>query len=104
MRCLPAFALVCIVASGQDVYQRPSPEILKVLDAPLPPGLSLAPDGKHALLAELRRYPSVKDLARPMLRLAGMRLDPRTNGPHNPPRLKSLTLLDVAKGQTFRPL
>ena len=98
MRCLPAFALVCIVASGQDVYQRPSPEILKVLDAPLPPGLSLAPDGKHALLAELRRYPSVKDLARPMLRLAGMRLDPRTNGPHNPPRLKSLTLLDVAKG------
>ena len=98
MRCLSVLALVCVVAAGQDAYQRPSLEVIKVLDAPLPPGLSLAPDGKHALLAELRRYPSVKDLARPMLRLAGTRLDPRTHGPHNPPRLKSLILMDLGKG------
>lgn len=100
MRCLPAVVLLLSVAvlQGQDPYQRPAPGILKVLDAPLPPGLSLAPDGRHALLTELRRYPTVKDLARPMLRLAGARIDPRTHGPHNPPRLKALAVLDLATG------
>ena len=100
MRCLPAFALVLSVCAlqGQDPYRHPSPEILKVLDAALPPALNLAPDGRHALLTELRRYPSVKDLARPMLRLAGVRVDPRTGGPHNPPRIKSLALMDLGTG------
>ncbi len=99
MHRVSAVLLLSLAAlQGQEPYQRPSADILNVLDAPLPPGLSLAPDGRHALLTELRRYPSVKDLARPMLRLAGARIDPRTRGPHNPPRLKTLTLLDLATG------
>jgi len=100
MRCLPALALVLSVCSlaGQDPYRKAPPEIQKVLDAPLTPSLSLAPDGTHALLTEMRRYPPVKDLARPMLRLAGARIDPRTGGPHNPPRMKSLAVMDLDKG------
>jgi dipeptidyl aminopeptidase/acylaminoacyl peptidase len=100
MRCVPVVAFLCSIAvvQGQESYQRPPAEILKVLDAPLPPGFSLAPDGQHALLAGMRRYPTVKDLARPMLRLAGMRIDPRTGGPHHPPRLNSLAVLDLTHG------
>lgn len=102
MRCLPAVVLLLSVAAlqGQDPYQRPSAEILKVLDAALTPTLSLAPDGKHALLVENRRNPGIKDLARPMLRLAGTRIDPRSHGPHMPPRLKSLAVLDLASRAT----
>ena len=64
MRCLPVVTLACSIAvlQGQESYQRPSAEILKVLDAPLPPSLNVAPDGRHGLLVVMRRYPSVMDL------------------------------------------
>jgi dipeptidyl aminopeptidase/acylaminoacyl peptidase len=100
MRSLSALVLVLSVCAlqAQAPYQPAPPAIRKVLDAPLPPGLNLAPDGKHALLVEMRRYPLVKELARPMLRLAGARIDPRTNGPHNPPQMKSLAVMDLGAG------
>ena len=44
------------------------------------------------LLMESDRYATIADMARPMLRLAGLRIDPKTSGPHNAPRIIGLTL------------
>ena len=69
-----------------------------MLDAPGTPSLLASPKGDLFLLAEFDRHPSIRDLAQPMARLAGLRFNPRNRGPHVPARLKSLALQRVAGG------
>ncbi len=69
-------------ALAEDVYKKPPKEILDVLNAPESPRLVLSPTRHYALLVHSERYPSIADLAQPMLRLAGARVNPATNGPH----------------------
>jgi len=54
------------------------------LRAPLTPTASLSPSHSHLLLLDNERYPPISEVAQPMLRLAGVRINPRTNGPHLP--------------------
>src|SRR5262249_48088195 len=48
------------------------------------------------LLVQPVRYPPIAELAEPMLRLAGLRINPQTNGPAQEPRYVSFTLLNLA--------
>jgi dipeptidyl aminopeptidase/acylaminoacyl peptidase len=80
-------------------YRRPPREITDVLDAPPPPAVLVSPTREHLLLVQGERYPSIADLAAPVLRLAGLRLNPQTNGPHLTPRYFGLTVLTIADGQ-----
>lgn len=77
-------------------YQRPSPEILKVLDAPAPPTVIVSPTRDFVLLVHSSRYPPIADVAAPMLRLAGLRIDPRTSGPHLPSRVNGISIVSIA--------
>src|ERR1022692_3037658 len=65
-------------------YQKPPQEILDVLNAPPPPAISVNPSRDYAILMQPLRYPPIAEVAQPMLRLAGLRIDIRTNGPHLP--------------------
>ena len=67
-------------------YQRPPKEITDILDVGPTPGISLSPTRDFLLLIERANYPPIEDLAAPMLKLAGLRINPRTNGPHLAPR------------------
>jgi dipeptidyl aminopeptidase/acylaminoacyl peptidase len=100
-----AFApFLCLALVAQPApYQKAPRAIERVLDAPGTPSLLASPAGDRFLLAEVERNPSIRVLAQPMARLAGLRLNPRTRGPHNPPRLKTLALQDL-KGGPARPL
>lgn len=62
-------------------YQSPPENLARLVDAPATPAVISSPD--HQILAVLNRnsYLSIKDLARPELRLAGLRIDPANNGP-----------------------
>src|SRR5262245_54204234 len=80
----------CVDADGPTGYRRPPREVLDVLDAAPPPQLTLSPARDRILLVEAERYPPIAHLAEPMLRLAGLRINPRTNGPHLPPRFVRL--------------
>jgi hypothetical protein len=91
---LPA-APVC----GQPGYQKPPRNVLDVLDAPATPTVSVSPTREHLLLVQGVRYPSIAEVAEPMLRLGGLRINPQTNGPHRPPRVVGLTLQTVADGK-----
>src|SRR5262245_21153016 len=79
-------------------YRRPPQPVLDVLDAPPPPAVSVSPARDNLLLVHLTRYPSIADLAAPMERLAGLRINPRTFGPHLPPNVVGLTLQPLTDG------
>ncbi len=90
-----AFLIALIVAAppiaGQQSYQHPPKEIRDVLDAPtlpLPIGgvggglVAAGPAGHSLVLGWPVRYPPISDLAEPLLRLAGVRINPRNNAVH----------------------
>ncbi len=93
--------LVClpITVSAQQAYQKPPKVITDILDAPPTPFVSVSPTRDRLLLVQGVRYPSIADLAEPMLRLAGLRINPNTNGPARPPRVIGLTLKTIANGE-----
>lgn len=74
-----AIALLAGLAFAQQKYEKPPQAILDVLNAPLPPTLFLSPTREMLALAQPMVYPTISDLAEPMLRLAGVRINPRTN-------------------------
>jgi dipeptidyl aminopeptidase/acylaminoacyl peptidase len=105
--------LLCLVAASwiaspgveaQTGYQKAPKAIQDVLDAPARPTvLSISPAKDRLLLATQARYLSIAELAEPVLRLAGLRIDPRTNGPGRAtPRTTALLLKSIADGTETR--
>ncbi|MGH9856021.1 MAG: S9 family peptidase, partial [Blastocatellia bacterium] len=84
---------------AQTTYQKPPKAVLDVLDAPANPFVSVSPAKDRMLLATTSRYPSIAELAEPMLRLAGLRINPKTNGPHRAFRIVALTLKSIPDGR-----
>ena len=62
-------------------YREPSEPIAALLDARPGSTLIVAPGGERAVILERPRRPSIVDLARPSLHLAGLRFDARTLTP-----------------------
>ena len=89
-------------AAGQEIYRKPPANIVKIVETPPPPAVSLDPSRQTMLLATRESMPPVADLARPMLRLAGMRIDPANNGRHGPRRMVGLSLKRVEPGAPER--
>jgi dipeptidyl aminopeptidase/acylaminoacyl peptidase len=79
---LAAMLIAAWPMGAQRTYQRPPQEIVEILDAPAPPVPFTSPAGNALLLATPVRYRPISDLAEPMLRGAGTRINPRNNGPH----------------------
>jgi dipeptidyl aminopeptidase/acylaminoacyl peptidase len=87
------FILVLLVTSTfAQGYKQPPQNVLDVLNAPVTPNVSISPDNKYMLLSEGVRYPPISELAQPMLRLAGLRINPNTNGQHRQPYAVKLSL------------
>ncbi|HWR36719.1 MAG TPA: prolyl oligopeptidase family serine peptidase [Clostridia bacterium] len=98
------FVIVLLVVAGysQTTYQKPPKEILDVLNAPPTPTGVLSPSQAQMILAQGVRYPAVAELAQPMLRLAGIRINPATNGLHLSPRFVGYTLKWLADGHEVK--
>jgi dipeptidyl aminopeptidase/acylaminoacyl peptidase len=93
-----ALLLLLLAASinhGQMTYQKAPKAIADILDAATPPTPLVSPTRDRLLLVEAARYPTIGELSEPMLRLAGLRINPATFGPHNPPRVVGLTVLEI---------
>jgi dipeptidyl aminopeptidase/acylaminoacyl peptidase len=89
-------------AGAGDVYQKPPQELVDILSAPPTPRASVNPSKTHVLLLEPLRNPSIADLSQPMLRLAGMRINPKTNGPHRGLVILSMVLKRIDDGSEVR--
>ena len=70
-----------LAAQEEEGYREPAPELAALVDAPITPGVSPSPDRSVLLLLERPSLPPIAEVAAPELRLAGLRIDPRTNGP-----------------------
>lgn len=67
--------------TAQADYRTPPAPIAGILSQPPLPFASTSPDRRLLLLQERATMPPITELAAPMLRLAGMRINPATNGP-----------------------
>lgn len=78
-------ALLCVLCIGplqaQDAlqYQKPSEEILNLVDVTLAPATLLDDAQENMVLIFRDNYKSIDDLSKEELRLAGLRIDPVTN-------------------------
>jgi len=101
MRPLFVSSLVCLACSSlaaQQPYKLPPPVIVDILETPPLPAASVSPDRQWLLLLEQRSMPAIAELAQPMLRLAGSRINPRTTGPQLPGGITGLLLKRIADG------
>jgi dipeptidyl aminopeptidase/acylaminoacyl peptidase len=89
-------------AFAQQGYKRPPQEVLDILTAAVTPTASVSPARDSILLSTGLRYPPIADLAQPMLRLAGLRINPNTNGPHRYQYAVALTLKRISDGSEVK--
>ncbi|HEY9403928.1 MAG TPA: prolyl oligopeptidase family serine peptidase [Pyrinomonadaceae bacterium] len=102
-----AFVSLCVLlllacgVAGQG-YRKPPQAVLDVLNSPVTPSVSISPARDQMLLATGVRYPPISDLAQPMLRLAGYRINPSTNGRYLAPYFVALSLKRIADGAEMK--
>ncbi len=78
---LIAFILTSGIGFAQENlgYQKPPKEILDLVDAPLAPSVLINESGEHMVLLYRDYYKSIAELSETELRLAGLRINPKTN-------------------------
>jgi dipeptidyl aminopeptidase/acylaminoacyl peptidase len=72
-------------STGASGYNQPPKNILDVMLAPSPPAPIVSPTEDAILLVSWQDYPSISRVARPFLRLAGARVEPRNHSKHDTP-------------------
>ena len=81
-------------------WRSPPEEVLEVLNAPSLPQVRMAPTGEYMLLVDPVRYPPLSELAAPMYKLAGIKVDPTINSHHGWHGGTSPRLVRVEDGTT----
>lgn len=79
-------------------YLMPPKVIADIMDAEPLPGVSVSPDRATLLLTHRRSMPTLAEVAAPILRLGGSRINPLSNGPRVLNGVIGITLKDVATG------
>lgn len=91
-------SLAAGLAAAQQPYRTPPQVVVDMMDAPPPPAAFVGPDRTWLLLGERATLPTIADLSQPMLRLAGDRVNPATNGPFRAVYYTGLRLKRIADG------
>jgi dipeptidyl aminopeptidase/acylaminoacyl peptidase len=79
-------------------YKMPPDEIVALVDANPTPVISLDPVQTWMILLDQPSLPPIAELARPELRLAGLRIDPGTNGPSRSAHYTGMLLKRIEDG------
>ncbi|HEU5436717.1 MAG TPA: prolyl oligopeptidase family serine peptidase [Telluria sp.] len=83
-------------------YQLPPAPLQAIVDAPRAPALSLSPRRDLVTMVATPALPSIVEVAQPELKLAGLRINPRTYSPSRFSFGSDLTLLDIATQKESR--
>ena len=84
-----AFALE---SSAQTPYKVPPKEVVDILDSPPTPSVVVSPRRDAMLLVDYRPHPSIALLARPILRLGGLRIDPQSHAQQRTIKYTAITV------------
>ncbi len=101
MKLLVFFAVLVLPLGifAQESYKLPPQNVMDVLNATSIPITLISPAHDKIALLEPLRYPPISELAQPMLRLAGSRINPNTNGQHRQPYSISLKFKNISDGK-----
>ena len=92
-----AFLFVQIRSQENLIYQEPPEEILKLVDVTLPPRV-LMDDKKNYMIYLYRdTYKTIKELSEEEMRLAGLRINPKTNIGSRVNYFKNIKISDLRK-------
>src|SRR5581483_6374850 len=94
----PALAAQVRVPSASEPprYVLPPQNVVEAFDAEALPQTLLSPNHQVLAILRARAYPTIAELSQPMLRLAGSRVNPRTNGPHRDSGLADTGIYAIA--------
>jgi dipeptidyl aminopeptidase/acylaminoacyl peptidase len=76
-----AMAFAAPVVAQPARYMTPPSPIGDIIDAAPTPGVSLSPKGDVLAILGRSSFPAISEFVEPELRLAGVRINPRNNGP-----------------------
>ena len=96
---LGILAPAAAVRSAPPRYEEPSSAIVAIVDAAPTPAVSVGPKRASMIILERQGLPMIADLAQPELRLAGLRINPRTNGRSRAQFFIGLQVMDLGSGQ-----
>jgi dipeptidyl aminopeptidase/acylaminoacyl peptidase len=98
------FFVIGISSFAQDdaAYKTPPQAIADMLLAKPTPNISLDDKGEWMLFTESNSYPSVEELARPELKIAGMRINPNNFAPSRQNFINNLYLKNLATGKEYK--
>ena len=98
------FLLISHFVKAQDdgSYQLPPKDIMDMLLAKPTPNVNIDEKAEWMLFTESNSYPSVEELARPELRIAGMRINPNNYAPSRQNFINNLYLKNIATGKEYK--
>jgi len=92
-------SLCCVTSSSAEdtLYQSPGKPIADLVEKPSPPQALMTGDHKNLVFLHQTTLQSISDISQPELRLAGYRLDPKTNGPSRRSYYVGVSVQDITK-------
>jgi dipeptidyl aminopeptidase/acylaminoacyl peptidase len=91
-------AVAAVPALAQEPYRQPPAPIAQILDAEPTPSVSVGPNNDWLLMLGREGLPPISEVAAPELRLAGLRINPRTSGGSREFSVNGLTLKAIDGG------
>ncbi len=98
------FTLSCICCFSQDdaAYKLPPKDIADMLLAKPAPNVNIDSKGEWMLLSDVSQYPSVEELAKPELRIAGQRINPQNFAPSRQNLITNIWLKNIPTGKDYK--
>ncbi len=101
MRPAVLCAVACAASLAAQGYQLPPQPLVDCIDQNPPPSVSVSPDRTTLLLSTREAMPTIDIMARPLLRLAGHRIDPQSRGRQRGARTRQLELMRIDDGRRW---
>ncbi len=100
-KLLLCFLVLAQIAQAQDTggYSTPPKDIQDMLLAKPTPGVSIDDKGEWILFTETSNYPSVEELAKPELKIAGLRINPANFAPSRQNYVNNIYLRNIKSGK-----
>ncbi len=85
-------------ATQTSGYLTPPKAVVDIMNAEPLPSVTVGPNRGLMMLMARSSMPTIAEVSQPMLRIAGLRINPRTNGPHRMGGGTALTLRNISTG------
>jgi len=86
-------------SQAQLTYQTPPEPIRQLADAPPTPQVRVSSNGEWMLVLDMPNFPSIEEVAAPMLRLGGLRINPANNATANRQSYTNITVRFIKDGR-----